>query len=81
MAWRGLMGLSNPKLSASLFDLMGLWWVSGGDRCELVVDFFGGVGYFGVGFFGGVIQVVGVVAVVGSNWFDGFCVCVALLMV
>ena len=24
---------------------------------------------------------VGVVAVVGSNWFDGLCVCVALLMV
>ena len=24
---------------------------------------------------------VGVVAVVGSDWFDGLCVCVALLMV
>ena len=40
-----------------------------------MVGFFGGVGYFGVSFFGCVVQVVGVVAVVGSNWFDGLCVC------
>ena len=67
MAWRGLMGLSNPKLSASLFDLVGLWWVSGRDHGGSSVDFFGCVGYFDVGFFGGVVQVVGVVAIVGTE--------------
>ena len=46
-----------------------------------MVGFYGGVGYFGVGFFGNVVQVVGVVAIVGSDWFDGLCVYVALLMV
>ena len=56
-----MVNLSNPKLSASLFDLVGLWWVSGGDRGRSVVGFFGGVGYFGMGFFGGMVQVVGFV--------------------
>ena len=58
------MGLSNPKLSTSLFYLVGLWLVSGGDCGGSVLDFFGNV-----------VQVVGVVAVVGSDWFDGLCVC------
>ena len=40
-----------------------------------MVGFFGGVGYFGVGFFGDVVQVVGVVAVVGFDWLNGLCVC------
>ena len=56
-----MVNLSNPKLSTSLFDLVGLWWVSGGDRGRSVVGFFGGVGYFGMGFFGGMVQVVGFV--------------------
>ena len=56
-----MVNLSNPKLLASLFDLVGLWWVSGGDRGRSVVGFFGGVGYFGMGFFGGMVQVVGFV--------------------
>ena len=46
-----------------------------------MVGFYGGVGYFGVGFFGDVVQVVGLVAIVGSDWFVGLCVYVALLMV
>ena len=45
----------------SLFNLVGLWWVSGGDCGKSVVGFFRGVGYFGVGFFGNVVQVVGFV--------------------
>ena len=69
------MGLSNPKLSASLFDLEGLWWVSGGDIGKSMVGFFGGVGHFGVGFLCGMVQGVGVLAIVGSNWFGGLCVC------
>ena len=56
-----MVNLSNPKLSDSLFDLVVLWWVSGGDHGRSVVGFFGGVGYFGAGFFGGVVQVVGFV--------------------
>ena len=42
-------------------DCVGLWWVSGGDHGRSVVGFFGGVGYFGVSFSGGVVQVVGFV--------------------
>ena len=40
-----------------------------------MVGFFGGVGYFGMGFFGDVVQVVGVVVIVSSDWFDGLCMC------
>ena len=39
--------------------LLCLWvnieWVCGGDHGRSVVSFFRGVGYFGVGFFGGVV--------------------------
>ena len=42
-------------------DQVSLWWVSGGGHGKLVVGFFGGVRYFGMGFFGGVVQVVGFV--------------------
>ena len=38
-----------------------------------MVGFFGGVGYFGMGFFGDVVQVVGVVVIFSSDWFDGLC--------
>ena len=68
-----MVNLSNPKLSDSLFDLVVLWWVSGGDHGRSVVGFFGGVGYFGAGFFGGVVQVVGFVWHRSSGLWCGDC--------
>ena len=67
--WMGL--LRRWFFLMGFFFLNGFEWVCSGD------DFFdrwpgfqiGGVGFWSVA------QVVGVMAVVGSNWFDGLCVC------
>ena len=36
-------------------DQVGLWWFSGGDHGRSVVGFFGGMCFFGMGFFGGMV--------------------------